>query len=462
MKQKERDCQNIIQDAFDRLTWEDLRKKSDVLTQKVVEGQEYLDLFPQLAQDLFASLYKGEPTLKEECPLGTELNRKQVETFMEDRQYDEIRAYTTFDDFSSALACSDVMSTVIQRFKEDEELRKLAEQQNQQGKKNPNDGDGNEGDNGNDFGNRVNQASSKIRQAFRQGLKKAQKNAEEREETFQALGCGQDSGERKSMSFEDKEKLLEQYRKVKNMAKYIGKYRNLSTSARSERITSTRTELCGVTMGADVVRALPQELAELNHPVLKYDFFRKMQEHQLLQYELEVNEPTGMGSIVCLVDDSGSMYQENEYIARGVMFGLLECAKKDKRNFAVDIFSCDDENFSMEIPNGNYTPKQMIELLTVSYGNGTSFEEPLEFAMKTIEKDKFKNADIVMITDMACNLNSEFADKLKAFKEEHDVKVTVIAIGCGMYLNKSTASKWIDNIYTDMGDETLTEVYKNV
>ena len=448
----EKDLQNIIQDTFDKLTWEDLRKKSDVLTQRVVEGQEYSDLFPQLSQDIFAALYKGEPTLKEECPFGTEVNRQHVECLMESEQYDSIRAYTTFDDFSSALACSDVMLSVIEEFKKNPPPKNPPDNPD-----NPEEPEGGEG--GKEGGGGCGIPQNIIRQAIRKGIKKAEKEAEEREEAFGVLGCGNESGERTKMSFEDKENLLEQYRKVKQMAKYIGKYRNLSTSARAEKISSTRTELCGVTMGDSVIRALPQELANLNHPMLQYDFFRKMQEHQLLQYELEVNEPTGMGSIVCLVDDSGSMYDENEAIARGVMFGLLECAKKDNRNFAVDIFSSGSENFFMEIPNGKYTPEQMLELLTVSYGYGTSYEEPLTFAMETIGKDKFKNADIVMITDDCCRLSDGFVERLKKFKDEHDVKVTMINIGG--YVDEESR-KWVDNIYRDMGDETLTEVYKSV
>lgn len=455
-----KEMQNVIQDTFDALTWNDLRKKSDVLTQKINEGQDFLDLFPELAQDIFASLYKGEPTLTETCPTGTELNRKQVETLMESEQYDSVRAYTTFDDFSSALACSDVMSTVIQKFRDDEEMRKLAQQQNDANKPKKY-GDDNEGEgDGNDLGNAVNKLSSKIRQAVKSGLKKAQKKAEENEEAFSALGCGTESAERKSMSFEDKETLLEQYRKVKEMAKYIGKYRNLSTSARAERIKSTKTELCGVTMGNSITRALPQELASLNHPVLKYDFFRKMQEHQLLQYELEVDEPTGMGSIVCLVDDSGSMYPDCEPIARGVMFGLLECAKKDNRNFACDIFAYDGNEAKFEIPNGNYTPKEMIEMLSVSFMGGTSYVSPLNYAMSVIETDKFKNSDIIMVTDDACRLPDYMVEKIVNFKKEHDVKITMINIGG--YLDKEDISRWVDNVYTDLGDETLTEVYKNV
>jgi len=443
----EKNLQNVIQDTFDVLTWEDLRKKSDVLTQKVVEGQDYTDVFPALAQDIFASLYKGEPTLTEETPYGTEMNRQHVQSLMESEQYDSIRAYTTFDDFSSALACSDVMASVIEEFKKNPPPKHPQDE--------PQDGDDKENGNGNM------PTPQMIRQAIRRGIKKAEKRAEENEEAFQALGCGNESGERKNMSFEDKQTLLDQYRKVKEMAKYIGKFRNLSVSARSERISSTRTELCGVTMGNEVTRALPQELANLNHPILQYDFFRKMQEHQLLQYELEVNEPVGKGSIVCLVDDSGSMYNdEMEFIARGAMFGLLECAKKDNRNFACDIFSGGRDNYTMEIPNGDYSSKQMIDLLSVSYANGTSFEEPLSYAMDVIKTDKFKDADVVIITDDSCYLRDSFVEILKKFKEEHDVKVTMINVSG--YLDEEDIKRWVDNVYMDLGDESVAEVYKNV
>ena len=450
----EKDLQNIIQDTFDKLTWEDLRKKSDVLTQKVVEGQDFTEYFPNLAQDIFASLYKGEPSLTEECPSGTEMNRQYVKTLMESEQYDSIRAYTTFDDFSSALACSDIVGEAIEEFRKNPPPKPP-----QNPPQEPPQGDPPKEPPIEQYPMPI--PPQIIRRIIRRGLKKAEENAEEREETFEILGCGNETGERKNMSFEDKEMLLEQYRLVKDMAKYIGKYRNLSTSARTERISSTRTELCGVTMGSDVTKALPQELCNLNHPVLQYDFFRKMQERQLLQYELKVNEPVGMGSIVCLVDDSGSMYPQMEPIARGVMFGLLECAKKDKRNFAVDIFSCgEDENYCMEIPDGNYTPQQMIDLLSVSYGYGTSFEEPLAFAMKTIEKDKFKNADIVIVTDDACRLSDDFVCKLKKFKEDNDTKVTMINISG--YVDEKDIKRWVDSIYMDTGDESITEVYKNV
>lgn len=455
--------QNVLQDAFDKLTWTDMRRSSEVLTDKVNRGQDFLDLFPELAQDVFSSLYKFEPTLTETAPEGTELNRKQMESIMESEQYQSLRTYTALDDFSSAMATADVLNTVIERFESDPELRDLADKQNEanrnpQGKGKGNDGCGN--GNGTDLSDEIAKAASKIRQAVKAGLKKAEKSAEENEEAFAALGCGTDSPERKAMDFSDKKNLLEQYKKVKNMAKYIGKYRNLCTSARTERIKTTKVELCGVTMGNDMIHALPQELASLNHDVLKWDFFRKMTEKQLLQYDMQADEPVGMGSIICLVDDSGSMYDENEYIARGIMFGLMECAKKDGRDFAVDIFSGSGSNFKMEIPKGKYTATQMMELLKVSYAGGTEYRQPLNWAMNIVKKDKFKNADIVLITDDEYYPNEQFISEVTKFKKEHDCKIIMVHVGG--YFDKSRFEQWVDTVYADMGDETVTEIYKAV
>lgn len=455
--------QNVQQDAFDKLTWTDMRKNSEVLTDKVMQGQSFLDLFPELAQDVFSSLYKFEPSLTETAPKGTEVNRQQMESIMESEQYNNLRNYTALDDFTSAMATVDVLGTVIEKFQNDPELQELAKKQNEvnKPKSKPKKGKGCGGGDGEiDLSNEVSKMASKIRQAVKAGLKQAEKNAEENEEAFEALGCGTDSPERKTMDFADKQTLLEQYKKVQTMAKYIGKYRNLCTSARTERIKTTKVELCGVTMGNDITHALPQELNALNHPALKFDFYRKMAEKQLLQYDMQADEPTGEGSIVCLVDDSGSMYDENERIARGIMFGLLECAKKDGRDFAVDIFSGSESNYKMEIPKGRYTAKQLVNLLRVSYKGGTEYREPFRYAMETIKKDRFKNADIVLITDEEYYPSEQFIDEINKFKKEHDCKIIMIHVGRGYDENRF--AEWVDTVYADMGDETVTEVYKSV
>lgn len=449
---------NIIQDMFDEITFKEIVNKSEKLRDSIERGKRSLDLFPALAQDIYASLYRNDPQLTDEIPYGTEFNRKNIETFMDDKRFLDIRGYSVLDDFSSASATYAIMDEVIYRLENDEEFKKLAEQQNDM--QNKDDEDKSEASE--QMTSASSQMQNKIRQAMRTAIKHAQGELEEQEEAFSTIGWSKEDGELKRMSFEDKDLFLEQYKKVKEMAKYIGKYKDLATSSRVSRVKDIRTELCGVTMGNEITRALPQELVQLSHPVLKYDMYRKMQEKQLLQYELEMDEERGEGAIICLVDDSGSMYPYYEPIARGIMFGLMKCAEKDKRNFACDIFSSSYNNFYCDIPKGKPSPQNVIDLLTVSFEGGTNYEKPLNFAMNKIKGQGFKDADIVLITDGECDLSQGSIEMLNKFKNELDFKVSTILINDGGCYVSDNLKEWSDYVYKDLKDETLTEVYKSM
>ena len=449
---------NVIQDVFDELTFNEIVGKSQKLRDSIERGSKSLDLFPALAQDIYASLYRNNPQLTNETPYGTEFNRKQIETFMDDQRFMDIRGYTVLDDFSSACATHSIMGEVISRLENDEEFKNLAQQQNDMKNKTEEEQQ--------EASEQMQQASgmmqNKIRQAIRMGVKEAQKEIEENEEAFSTIGWGDEDGELKRMSFEDKELFLEKYNQVKDMARFIGKYKDLANSSRVSRVKDVHTELCGVTMGNTITSALPQELVQLSHPLLKYEVYRKMQERQLLQYELEMDSEKGEGSIICLVDDSGSMYRDDrEQIARGVMFGLMKCAEKDKRNFACDIFAYSYDNFYCDIPKGKPTPQNVIDLLSVSFQGGTDYNKPLQFAIDKVTESPYKDADIVLITDGECCVTDSYIKELNKLKDERDCKITVILVGNGFfYMNN--IKKWADFIYKDMNDETLTEIYKNL
>ena len=449
---------NIIQDMFDALTFKDIVGKSKKLRTAIDRGTRSLDFFPALAQDLYASLYRNDPQLTEEIPYGTEFNRKNIETFMDDQRFDDIRGYSVLDDFSSACAAYSIMDEIIYKLENDDEFKKLAQQQNDM--KNKDEEEQEEASQ--QMQQASNQMQNKIRQAMRAGMKQAQEELQGNEEAFASIGWGKEDAEMKRMSFEDKDLFIQQYNKVRDMAKFIGKYKDLATSSRVSRVKDIRTELCGVTVGDVITRALPQELIQLSHPLLKYEVYRKMQERQLLQYELEMDESRGEGAIICLVDDSGSMYPTLEPIARGVMFGLMKCAEKDKRNFACDIFAYGSNNFCREILKGKPSPKDVIDLLSVSYQGGTSYEEPLGYAMERIKEQEFKDGDIVLITDGECHLSDSYIRELLELKDKYDCKVTTILVGDAHYIDTEHIKRWSDYVYKDLGEETLTEIYKNM
>jgi uncharacterized protein with von Willebrand factor type A (vWA) domain len=451
---------NVIQDGFDKMTWEELSGESQQIKEQMTRGKKILKEYPALAQDIFSSLYKNEPCLTKDCPYGTELNRKQIEDFMKSSEFQTIRDYTTLDEWSAALATSSVMDEVNTRLEQDEDLKKAAEQQNQEGQNKQDQTEEQKQQQQRAMQNTLAQNASKLRRMMMAGIKKAQDKVEEDSQLISSLGWGDEHSELKKLPFPDRQKLMDQLKRVKSMAKYVGKMRALAKASSTEKIKSSRIELSGVTLGNDITKTLPQELIQLHHPILKYDFYRKFLEHQLLQYEMKKDENKGKGHIICLLDDSGSMNGEPAEKARGAMFGLLECARIDKRNFALDIFADRDSEFKREFPKGEASPQQTIELLTAGFGGGTDYDGPMEFAMELVDKSEYKGADIVIITDGACRLSDDMRERLLDLKKEKKTKVYAIMLDG--YGTTEELSKWCDGIFTDIGDETMTDIMKSL
>lgn len=456
---------NIIQDGFDEMIWNEMRNKSPKIRQEIDKGQEVLHSFLSLSQDIFASLYKGTPVLTDTVPYGTELNRKQVETFLESQECEDLRMYTQLDDYASAVSCTTVLDEITTRLKEDENLRKLAEEQNKENKEEEEETKDDSPEQQekkqqqrDKMQSMINNSAGNIRRAVNAGIKKAKQEAEENAEAINSLGWDNSKSELTHMPFKDRDVLMQQLKRVKDLSKYIGRMRALATATSSTKIRSNQVELCGVTMGNDIARALPQELVQLRHPLLRYNIYSKLAEHQLLQYEMKRNEKMGRGHIICLVDDSGSMYGEASKLARGAMFGLLECAKLDKRNFAVDIFSDTNSEYKKEFKGGKATIQETLDILGVNFGGGTDYDGPIKWAMKKIEEAEYKNADIVIITDGQCRLADHIRKELVEIKKKTGTKIVGIML-CG---TPQELSQWCDNIYTDLGDDTMSDIMNNI
>ena len=452
---------NVAQDTFDKLIYEDIQKESSPLKEQVSRGAKILGTFPELAQDVFASLYKNEPRLTKQVPYGTELNRKQVETFMDSDQYPRLRDYTTLDDYSAALASITVLTEVATRLEEDEEMRKAAEEQNKQNQNKEPQTPEERQQQQQQAKQRANQLSSKIRRAVNAGMAKATKEAEENSDAMAAMGWGDEASEFKKVPFQDKQVLMERFQMVKQVAKYIGRMRNLAMLSRSEKIKSTQVELCGVTFGDNVAKALPQELASLIHPVLKFDFYRKLAEKQLLQYELKRNEKRGKGHVICLLDDSGSMYNGDINLqAKGALFGLMECARLDKRNFAANIFASTGDEYKREYKEGKISPADAMDLLSVSFGGGTDYDGPMRWALEMSSKAEYKNADIIIITDGQCKLGDAVKKQVLKAKKDIGLKVHAIMIDCCGCTND--LKEWCNSIYTNLDSDTMEDVMSSL
>src|SRR5690606_18813718 len=140
----------------------------------------------------------------------------------------------------------------------------------------------------------------------------------------------------------------------------------------------------------------------------------------------------GRGPIVVCVDGSSSMDGNKEIWSKAVCLTILEIARRQRRKFGVIVFSSKGSPlrvFNSDLREGwSMKEVDILELADYFPGGGTDFEDPLNKAVELLQMSKFKNGDIVFITDGECDVSdswlSEFLDK----KKELSFKVFSILI----------------------------------
>ena len=112
---------------------------------------------------------------------------------------------------------------------------------------------------------------------------------------------------------------------------------------------------------------------------------------------------------------------------KGFTLALMSIARKQKRDFALILF--DTRAITMEYPKGKITPKDMVKLTTTFLGGGTSFHSPLSKAMDVISSHRFKEADLVFVTDGAASLTKTFLDDFAEQKAKKKFSVMSVLLG---------------------------------
>jgi uncharacterized protein with von Willebrand factor type A (vWA) domain len=116
-------------DEFDKYIFGRIKDKSPRLKDFEERGTGELPTFPELLQDCFSSLYKLEPELRpaNEVLPSHRPHRKLLEQVMGTEEYQELRAYTTLQEFEAAMASEIVAQRALQFFSEEqkEQIRKM-------------------------------------------------------------------------------------------------------------------------------------------------------------------------------------------------------------------------------------------------------------------------------------------------------------------------------------------------
>ncbi|MFJ2433204.1 VWA domain-containing protein [Streptomyces anulatus] len=242
-----------------------------------------------------------------------------------------------------------------------------------------------------------------------------------REEAVLMRAWGVGSGELERMPYARRARLAERLRagRLARWAELIGRFRQMADGERARKVESATGELVGVTLGDDLSRLIPSELANLGLPELRAVFAARYAAGELMVYDSRGERPTGRGAVIACVDTSHSMYAAGpggvtrEAWSKACALALLDQARHAGRDFVGILFSAEDRIQVFRFPAGRSAGiEQVLDFAETFLGGGTSYQAPLTVARELLEEE-FDDAastrgDIVMITDDECGVTEEW------------------------------------------------------
>lgn len=232
------------------------------------------------------------------------------------------------------------------------------------------------------------------------GIEKALAEVYREVETVDRLGAlieGLQPGTSSMLSFEDYAlDLLRLARDtdVKEILKYLQGVKHWNLAPTRKYWRSKRGEKLGYTLGSDIERLAPRTLAYPDEL-----FYVKLAEGRLLLYEKGVK--TSGGTIYVLVDKSGSMEGEKIIWAKAVALALYAKAARTARTFMFRFFDSQPHSL-IHVRLGSKASavvKAFEYIARVKSAGGTDISRAVQTAIIDLEREKSRDATIVLITD---------------------------------------------------------------
>lgn len=222
--------------------------------------------------------------------------------------------------------------------------------------------------------------------------------------------------------------LIEQIQKhdtLKKIAEITGRFKRIAKRKQKTKQNMTM-ERKDVTLGQEVGRLLPAEVANLIMPDSKLDFLRRYAEQQAFVFDTKSKDKRGRGPIIICMDESSSMTSIMEE-SKAFCLALLMIARRQRRDFAVIPFASDVGEILI-FPKGRTTPKEIVSFSNRFLGGGTNYEKPLRASLDILRKSEFNEADILFVTDGSSFLSSRFLEEFNAVKKKRKFECTAIVL----------------------------------
>ena len=206
----------------------------------------------------------------------------------------------------------------------------------------------------------------------------------------------------------------------------------------------------GVSRSDDVARMLPQEAAYLGHRKLHMFWHARRAEKALLSYQVEgvlqehqpeliemaekeqkkrqKSEPK-RGPVMVCIDTSASMQGEPEQLAKAISLEVVRLANEQQRDCLLFAFSGPGQLLEERLVFNKSGLKTIIQFLQQSFHGGSDIREPIRHALKRIEQEQWKKADMLLVSDGRFTIPGEIVARIDRERREEGLRIQCISVG---------------------------------
>jgi len=143
--------------------------------------------------------------------------------------------------------------------------------------------------------------------------------------------------------------------------------------------------------------------------------------------------------------------------SKGFILTLMSIARKQRRDFCLILFSTRTQIHKYE--KGKFKGSDMVSLARTFLGGGTNFALPLEQALGVINDSRFKQADLVFVTDGEDTLNDSFLLAFNKKKKEKNFNVLSLVLGNSLHIVGQFSDRVVQVCdFEDAGSFTAFEI----
>lgn len=467
----------VVADRFDRIAWRDTYEQSAALRELADDlgvRQPHTD---DLLTDTFLAAYKAAPRLREATEMTPThlVNHRIVTALLESPDFAELHRETVGDPYAAAMAVL-AQGSALRRMLDDSRPARDRDERAERARRKAEDAADavaealrQAADEAAEDGTVPGPAADAVRRAVEEaeaaqaraaseaarslavavpGIRAAASGAVARSASaarkeaalMRAWGVG--SGELERMAFDERARLAERLRtgRLAEWAELIGRFRQMADGQRARKVENATGELIGVTLGDDLSRVVPSELAHLGLPELRAVFAARYAARELMLYDSQGEQATGRGAVIACVDTSHSMYEAGpggitrEAWAKACALALLDQARHAGRDFVGIVFSAADRLRVFRFPAGRPADfTRTLDFAETFLGGGTSYQRPLSAAGELLQEE-FNDAartrgDIVMLTDDDCGVTEAWMRGWNEAKRRLGFRVFGVGIG---------------------------------